>query len=381
MEFHPVADIFPMMPKDAFEELKSDIEANGLEVDIVTYKGKILDGRNRAKACDKLGIKARSVEYVGPDDKLLEYVISMNLKRRHLDTSQRAMVGARIATMKHGGDRKSKNFQAGKSALDQSTAAKILTVDPTTLRQAQRVIEKGTKALIKAVEDGEIAVSVAAKLADQPKSVQAEAVADPERAAIIVKQRLRQEHEEELATKIKGLPTKKYGVILADPEWKFAVWSQDTGQDRAASNHYATSTIEEIKARDVPSISADDCVLFLWSTSAMNEQAIQVMNAWGFEYKTHIVWLKDREGTGYWFRNIHELLLVGTRGNIPAPAMGTQWASAFDADAGEHSAKPVIVYDLIELYFPNLPKIELNARGRRNGWDVWGAEAPIDVDA
>jgi hypothetical protein len=96
-------------------------------------------------------------------------------------------------------------------------------------------------------------------------------------------------------------------------------------------------------------------------------------------------------GTGYWFRNAHELLLVGTRGNVPAPAPGTQWASVVDhppirsRDLGEgdsrkikHSAKPTIFHELIEAYFPNLPKIELNARRRRRGWDAWGAEAPDD---
>ena len=80
-----------------------------------------------------------------------------------------------------------------------------------------------------------------------------------------------------------------------------------------------------IAARDVPSIAADDCVLFLWATSPMLPQALEVMKAWGFAYVSGAVWVKDRIGTGYWFRNRHELLLVGTRGNVPAPAMGTQW--------------------------------------------------------
>jgi N6-adenosine-specific RNA methylase IME4 len=141
--------------------------------------------------------------------------------------------------------------------------------------------------------------------------------------------------------------------------------------------------LETIKKRDVPSIAADDCVLALWSTSPMLPQALEVMEAWGFEYRSHCVWLKDRTGTGYWFRNTHELLLIGVKGDVPAPAPGTQWESAFEADAGAHSEKPKEVYGLLSRYFPTLPKIELNARpnpDRPAGWDVWGAEAPVALD-
>ncbi len=100
------------------------------------------------------------------------------------------------------------------------------------------------------------------------------------------------------------------------------------------------------------------------------------MKAWGFEYKTHRIWEKDRIGTGYWFRNSHELLLVGSRGNVPAPAMGTQYSSVGNDAVCSHSVKPDWQYELIEAYFPTLPKIELNARRSRPGWDAWGLDAP-----
>lgn len=174
-----------------------------------------------------------------------------------------------------------------------------------------------------------------------------------------------------------ALPDKKYGVIYADPEWRFEVYSRETGMDRSADNHYPTSCTEQICARPVDQIAAKDSILFLWATVPMLPDALDVMRAWGFEYKSHCMWRKDRIGTGYWFRNAHELLLVGTRGNIPAPAMGTQWESVIEAPVGKHSAKPDKFYELIEGYFPNLPKIELNARRAREGWDAWGLDAPV----
>lgn len=189
------------------------------------------------------------------------------------------------------------------------------------------------------------------------------------------KKERRAERERDLAAKQQALPNKRYGVIYADPEWRFEVYSRDTGMDRAADNHYPTSVTDEICARPVGDIAADDCVLFLWATVPMLPDALRVMKFWGFDYKSHCAWAKDRIGTGYWFRNQHELLLVGTRGNVPAPAMGTQIESLVDAPVGRHSEKPVKFYELIERYFPNLPKIELNARASRDGWDVWGYEA------
>ena len=182
--------------------------------------------------------------------------------------------------------------------------------------------------------------------------------------------------EVELAQRQRALPERCYGVILADPEWRFEPRSRESGMDRAADNHYPTSTTDAIAARDVRSIAADDCVLFLWATIPMLPDALEVMAAWGFTYRSHIVWMKERVGTGYWFRGAHELLLVGTRGRPPAPAPGTQWPSVFLAPVGAHSAKPERALEMIEAYYPTLLKIELNRRGpMRRDWDAWGNEA------
>ncbi|MCS3692025.1 N6-adenosine-specific RNA methylase IME4 [Bradyrhizobium elkanii] len=192
------------------------------------------------------------------------------------------------------------------------------------------------------------------------------------------KKERRAARERDLASRQAALPNKRYGVIYADPEWRFEVYNRDTGMDRAADNHYPTSSTEDICNRPVADIAADDCVLFLWATVPMLPDALRVMDAWDFQYKSHCVWAKDRVGTGYWFRNQHEILLVGTRGNVPAPAMGTQVESLVDASVGRHSEKPAKFYELIERYFPTLPKIELNARAARPGWDAWGYEAPVN---
>ena len=191
-----------------------------------------------------------------------------------------------------------------------------------------------------------------------------------------VKKAKREEKEAALAEKTitaaAKLGTSLYSVIYADPPWRFEPYSRETGLDRSADNHYPTMTLDRIKSLKIP--AADDCVLFLWATVPMLPEALSVMDAWGFKYKSHCVWDKQKQGTGYWFRNVHELLLVGTRGNVPAPAMGTQPVSVIEAPASRHSVKPTIFQEIIESFFPNCVRLEMFARSKRKGWDGWGNE-------
>jgi N6-adenosine-specific RNA methylase IME4 len=110
------------------------------------------------------------------------------------------------------------------------------------------------------------------------------------------------------------LPDKKYGLILSDDEWRFEPWSRETGMDRAADNHYPTSVLEVIKARPVEKIAAKDCVLFMWATIPMLPHALLVMAARGFDYKSHYAWVKDKDGTGYWNREKHEIVAISCAG-------------------------------------------------------------------
>jgi N6-adenosine-specific RNA methylase IME4 len=198
-----------------------------------------------------------------------------------------------------------------------------------------------------------------------------------------IKRERRAARERELAAATleasRVLRRKLYSVILADAPWSFRAYNEDTGQDRGAVNHYPTMTLDEIKALPVP--AAKDCVLLLWATVPMLPQALEVMAAWGFTYKSHFAWVKDKRGLGFWNRNRHELLLIGTRGNIPCPAPGTQFDSVIEAARGAHSAKPVIVREMIAAMFPTLPKLEMFARGQRvDGWDFWGNEVDEGVE-
>ena len=191
----------------------------------------------------------------------------------------------------------------------------------------------------------------------------------------------RDAREQALAAKQLALPNKRYGVIVADPEWRFEPWSRETGMDRSADNHYPTSVLDVIKARDVPSIAANDCACFYGQQSRCCRTRCWQWSRGASITNPHHVWGKDKVGTGYWCRERHELLLIGTCGNPVCPAPGTQWDSLIMSPRLAHSQKPECFLEMIEAYFPNIPKIELNARRARENWDRWGLEAPATEEA
>jgi N6-adenosine-specific RNA methylase IME4 len=172
-----------------------------------------------------------------------------------------------------------------------------------------------------------------------------------------------------------GLP--RFAVILADPPWRFQVYSEATGSSRAASNHYAVMDLADICRLPVVDLAASDAVLFLWATAPFLQQSFKALAAWGFRYSTNLVWIKDKLGTGYWCRNQHEHLLIGRRGNFHAPQPSDRPSSVIHAPRREHSRKPDEVYQIIERAYPGLSKIELFARHARPGWAAWGDEAPV----
>jgi N6-adenosine-specific RNA methylase IME4 len=119
---------------------------------------------------------------------------------------------------------------------------------------------------------------------------------------------------------------------------------------------------------------AEDSVLFLWATAPMMPHALITMWAWGYRYKTQLVWVKDRIGTGYWARNAHELLLVGTCGKVKAPAPRDRPSSTIFDENRIHSKKPAIVHPMIQRMIPRGPYLELFGRRKVQGWTVWGDE-------
>lgn len=175
---------------------------------------------------------------------------------------------------------------------------------------------------------------------------------------------------------VNPFPEKKYAVIYADPPWGY----RNKGTRAAAARHYPTMTPDDIKALPVADIAAADCVLFLWATFPMLPEALAVIEAWGFAYKTAaFVWAKRNRkspgwfwGLGNWTRSNPEVCLLAVRGCPERVSAAVH--SLIEAPVGRHSAKPPQARARIEALMGDVPRIELFARERAPGWDAWGDE-------
>jgi N6-adenosine-specific RNA methylase IME4 len=175
---------------------------------------------------------------------------------------------------------------------------------------------------------------------------------------------------------LRGLPSDmgRFGVILCDPPWSY----RDLGHTRRIDRQYSIMRTADIAALPVADIALPDSVLFLWATAPLLPDGLEVMKAWGFKYKSGAVWDKEIFGCGHYFRIQHEHLLIGTKGRPGIAANGARnIPSIIRSCRGKHSVKPAEVYVAIERMYPSLPKIELFARNRREGWHSWGNELPV----
>jgi ParB-like nuclease family protein len=251
LEFHPLADIFPLVEGRDFAELTADIAEHGLHEPIVLHEEKILDGRNRYRACEAAGVEPRFESYTGDDP--VGYVISLNLRRRHLDESQRAMVAAKLATLKRGD-----NQHSPIGETSQAKAAELLNVGKRSVERAAEVRDRGAPELVSAVEAGRVKVSVAADIAGLSKEEQRAILANVDSREIlraaqqiraIKSESRRAERDARLIEISKGntdLPhDRRYPIILADPPWQFSI-SADDPRIRAPEHHYQTMPLQAI---------------------------------------------------------------------------------------------------------------------------------------
>lgn len=199
-----------------------------------------------------------------------------------------------------------------------------------------------------------------------------------------LRQAIRQEKSAE--TRVALTEAEVAQVVYADPPWEYnfseteaRVIEDKEGKATAKGGErkdkkYDPMPLDEIKDmwRDIP--IAEDAVLFLWATSPKLDEAIEVVECWGFDYVTCMVWVKDKIGMGYYARQQHELLLIGKRGEPPVPRPENRPPSVMSGPRTEHSRKPELAYIAIERMYPNETKLELFARSERAGWQSWGNE-------
>lgn len=185
------------------------------------------------------------------------------------------------------------------------------------------------------------------------------------------------DHIQDFKEEISG----KYGTILADPPWRFSNRTGKMAPEHRRLCRYNTLTFKEIKALPVAEVAAEQSHLYLWVPNALVAEGLEVLAAWGFTYKTNIIWHKirkdggpDGRGVGFYFRNTTEMVLFGIRGKLRTNKPGRTQVNIIKTRKREHSRKPDELYSIIESCSPG-PYLELFARGKREGWSLWGNEA------
>lgn len=399
---------------ETVDELALSMQARGLFHPLVLRQREaggyaLVAGRHRLAAARKLGwpeVKAIVFNGMGADAAEI-YEIDENLIRADLSPAERKLHIARRKELyeqehpqtKHGAVGRRGKSSRNENSFVASTAAKTGKGRSTVARDVTHAKRVGVLSdIAHTCLDEETEIAALAKLpeAEQVKLAARAKAGEKVSAKHVGKKLRRAELERELGGRIMALPTKKYGLIVADDEWDHEPWSRETGMDRHASNHFETAKdahkAEELHERTKARFecAADDCLLAMWSTVQHLAVAIDLLRLRGFKYVSHYAWGKTGRsnpearviGLGHWNRNKHELLLLGVRGRVPCPAQGDQWDSLVMAPRGRHSAKPERFLEMLEQYYPTVPKIELNRRGpARKGWSGWGNQAEPPADA
>lgn len=408
-EIHPAAQVFPMMSDEELAVLSGDIRDNDQREPIILIKlddgtSAILDGRNRFLACAQAGVTPEFDWYEGDDP--IGYVLSLNLHRRHLNESQRGVVGAklkylyeadaekrRLANLKQNqaddaeGDRAGRSAHSGPGrARDQ--AADAVNVGSRTVGKAEKVLENGVPELIEMVEQGRIRVELAEKLAARPPEEQRKVIAKikaelaekpTKNAKAIVRRYDKDKVIETIRREPQPLPEGPFRVIAADYPWEYEKRKEDGTQRNQTP--YPTMTIEEGVAlgEQIQKIAYFDCILWFWTTNAHMPVAHEIVRAWGFTHKTILTWDKGRIGTGDWLRGQTEHCIMAVRGT-PVVNLTNQPTIIHAPPTKEHSEKPDEFYELVEELCPG-SKLEMFSRKGRPDWQAWGAEAgKLDSD-
>ena len=374
-EYHELANLFPLMDESQYSDLVADIKENGLIESIILHEGKILDGRNRYNACNYAGVEPNFVEYEGVD--ALSYVISLNLNRRHLNESQRAMIGAKLANMQAGDN------QYGQpnwfNNISQKDASDKLNVGLNSIKRAKQVQKEGIEDLQKSVEAGKVSVSAASDIATLDKEEQEVIVAKGEDEILKMAKEIRAKKSqfrkaERIADIIKQTEDvknlninfdKAYSCIVIDPPWCYGTEYDPNG--RRAANPYPEMTLEQIKNIKLP--ATKDCVLWLWTTHKFMRHSFDIIDTWGFRDVSILTWKKNRIGLGSWLRSQSEFCIMCVKGS-PVVNLSNQ-ATVIEGKLREHSRKPDEFYTMVDSLCVGT-KLDYFSREQRNGWDTFG---------
>lgn len=365
--------LIPPLEASELWQLEENIRAHGCRDPLVLWHGILLDGHNRLRICLAHKLPYTTVEILLPSrDHALLWMELNQLGRRNLKDDQRGAIGFRVekrlVAIAKLEQRRAAGKRGGRGKKKSGATAVVAPLKLRTVRIVTKVAKKAGVSERKLRTVREIAKKRGEEAVDQ--------IAAGEKTIAEIKTEIRRAERAEklalIAAVSQELPDRKFAILYADPPWRY----EFSDEARAIENQYPTLTLEELSKKPIQDVALDDALLFLWATSPKLEEAIELAKAWGFTYRTSMVWVKDQIGMGYYARQQHELLLICKRGELPAPDPFLRPSSVINAPRLEHSAKPPVVREIIDRMYPGIEKLELFARGPLPaGWSGWGNQA------
>ncbi len=377
------ASIFPQLPDNELQELAEDIKRNGLREPITVHNGEIIDGRNRYLACQMAGVEPKFIEFEW--DSIIDFVISKNLKRRHLNASQKAILGLdllplieeeahkrQISGLKNSGFVDVAILPQREKSRDQ--VAKTLDVSPRYVQDAKKIVQKAPE-LREHIANGNLTIPDAKRILkfdDNKRSALVfEHISNPDKSFPQIVGKMQKEEAKQqgeiLKHKTKELkpPDRKYSVIVIDPPWDLGTtWDPNWMR---SSPKYPVMSLDEIKNIRLP--MDEDCIVWLWIINKMIPKAGEILNAWGLEFREMLTWDKEKFGIGRWLRAQTEHCILATIGNPKIDSASTP--NILRAYSTGHSEKPDAFYELVDRICFG-PKLDYFARKKRDGWDSYG---------
>jgi N6-adenosine-specific RNA methylase IME4 len=362
-------NIYPEMQPEEFERIRSNLFANGYDkrYPIWLFEGEIIDGWNRYRACEALGIEPHVQHFQGSAIDAMQLVIRSN-DRRDLNSSQRAAIAVEaeevVAMLK--AEAKAKQAEFHGNQYKSAVVEKIPQV------QSNPEQNKVRTQLAETFGTNPRYVSDAARLKEQNPEAFKQVLTGAKTISEVKKEEKVRERKELIEKQVKDIEEGKlpelsgvYDIVSIDPPWPYGREYDPEGS--RAANPYPEMSIEQISQIELPVSS--DSVLFLWTTHRFLPDSFELMKGWGFEYKATMVWNKQKIGMGAWFRMQCEFCLVGVKGK---PFwQNTRYNEVINEPRREHSRKPDGFFDLVNEICTGR-KLEYFSREARPGWDIFG---------
>ena len=372
--------LIPALTVEEYKQLEANILSEGIRDPLVVWNGYLVDGHNRYTIATQHGLEYKTVNKEFKDGNAVkEWMILNQFGRRNLSNYQRSVLALQLEDVFSARAKENQAIQFKGNSLPQISVevkpidtqkevAKVANVSHDTIAKVKRIEAVASPEVKAQLSTGEMSINQAYQeiKKEEKKELQIEK---------------KKEYEQRIETisvnefKVDIFDTKeKYRVIYADPPWQYDL-EQTSPNLGGAIKHYNSMSIEDLCALPINDIADKDAVLFLWITSPKLNLFLQLMEAWGFEYKTSFVWDKVKHNMGHYNSVRHEFLLIGGRGKS-TPDLKRLYDSVITIERSEkHSEKPVEFLNIIDDLYQYGSRIELFARqAKKENWYFWGNE-------